>query len=341
MATSIDTEPSVNTLRARAEANRSRLTGTVEELRTQVTETASDIKERLSPSAIKAEVSDYVRDSRDQMWNTLEQKARDNPLQALAVGAAVAYPALKLLRAMPAPLLLIGAGLFLSRSSAQSPEMLRQASDAVRTNAQGVIDKADTAIGAAADATRRTFHDAKDAVQSGVETVVERTTETVDALRDRMTDAADGVKAAAAGTLDTAKSQAEEFVQHARQTVSTTWDQNPLVVAGIGLAIGAVLAAAFPTTKAENAVFGDANDALQRKAGEAVAKGVDAAQGLVDGAAREARQQGLSVDGLNELGNTLNEKLRAVAERGVAAALNEPKPTENFQSTNQSRDHQS
>jgi hypothetical protein len=64
MATSIDTEPSVNTLRARAEANRSRLTGTVEELRTQVTETASDIKERLSPSAIKAEVSDYVRVTR-------------------------------------------------------------------------------------------------------------------------------------------------------------------------------------------------------------------------------------------------------------------------------------
>src|ERR1044071_6190067 len=114
---SFHTEPSLGVLRAEAEANRARLTGTVEQLRTQVEDTATDIKERLSPDAIKTEVTQYVRDSRDQLWNSLERKARDNPLQAVAVGAALAYPALKLMRAMPAPLLLVGAGLLLSRTS--------------------------------------------------------------------------------------------------------------------------------------------------------------------------------------------------------------------------------
>ena len=62
MATSAVAEPSVRALRAEAEVNRARLTGTVEELRTQVADTATDLKERLSPSAIKAEVTGYVRE---------------------------------------------------------------------------------------------------------------------------------------------------------------------------------------------------------------------------------------------------------------------------------------
>src|SRR3954466_9370156 len=139
---SSDVDPSVQTLRAEAEINRARLTGTVGELRTQVADTATDLKERLSPQAIKAEVSDYVRDSGNQLWHSLERKARDNPLQAVAVGAALAFPALKLLRAMPAPLLLVGAGLLLSRSTANPSAGMSQATDAMRDRARSAVDSA-------------------------------------------------------------------------------------------------------------------------------------------------------------------------------------------------------
>src|SRR6187402_124771 len=143
-------EPSVDTLRAEAEATRRRLTGTVEELRTQVSETATDIKERLSPDAIKTEVTQYVRDSRDQLWHSLERKARDNPLQAVAVGAALAYPALKLMRAMPAPLLLVGAGLLLSRTSGNGGSA-SGAADALRNQAQGALDTASETLDSATE----------------------------------------------------------------------------------------------------------------------------------------------------------------------------------------------
>ena len=138
MPASAATEPSVSDLRAEAEVTRARLTGTVEDLRTQVADTATDLKERLSPSAIKAEVTGYVRESRDQLWHTLERKARDNPLQAVAVGAAIAYPAFQLLRAMPAPLLLVGAGLLLSRTTAA----MSDATDAaIRKRVQALIEE--------------------------------------------------------------------------------------------------------------------------------------------------------------------------------------------------------
>ena len=80
-------------------------------------------------------------------------------------------------------------------------------------------------------------------------------------------------------------------------------------------------------------MFGDASDALRRQAEGVAAKGVEAAKSAVEGVAAAASGQGLSVDGLNQLGESLTGKVRAVAERGVEAALgdtrtDEPKPGE-------------
>ena len=49
---------SLEEIRRDAERARAGLTQTVDELRSTVTETASDLRERMSPDAIKAEVSE-------------------------------------------------------------------------------------------------------------------------------------------------------------------------------------------------------------------------------------------------------------------------------------------
>ena len=329
---SFHTESSVGSLRAEAEFNRSRLTGTVEQLRTQVEDTATDLKERLSPETLKTEMTQYVRDSRDQLWHTLERKARDNPLQAVAVGAALAYPALKLMRAMPAPLLLVGAGLLLSRTTGNGGSA-SDATDALRNHAQGALDTVGATLERATDNARRTVHDAQDYARQGAESVVDRATATASSIKDRVTDATDDATSAIRDTAGRVMGQAEDLVQQTRETVSDTWDKNPLLIAAIGLGIGAFIAAAFPSTKAEETMFGDASDALRRQAEGVAAKGVEAAKSAVEGVAAAASGQGLSVDGLNQLGESLTGKVRAVAERGVEAALgdtktDEPKPGE-------------
>jgi ElaB/YqjD/DUF883 family membrane-anchored ribosome-binding protein len=322
MPTSAVAEPSVTALRAEAEANRARLTGTVEDLRTQVADTATDLKERLSPSAIKAEVTDYVRDSRDQLWHTLEQKARDNPLQAVAVGAAVAYPAFQLLRAMPAPLLLVGAGLLLSRTTGKSTA-ISNATEVARDRTQGAMDSVSSAVDNATDTARRKLHDAQDYARDGAETVMERGTALASSVKDRVAEATDSAKAAVGDTTDKVMSQAEDFTRQAREAVATTWDQNPLLVAGAGLVIGAVIAAAFPSTETEENLFGEASDAMRR---EAERTGVNVARTAVEGVVGAATDEGLSVDGLKKAGEHLTDKVRAVAAKGVEAALGETKP---------------
>jgi ElaB/YqjD/DUF883 family membrane-anchored ribosome-binding protein len=328
---SFHTEPSVTALRTEAETTRARLTGTVEELRTQVADTATNLKERLSPQAIKTEVTQYVRDSGDQLWHSLEQKARDNPLQAVAVGAALAFPALKLMRAMPAPLLLVGAGLLLARASGTTGGSPSPTTDALKNQAQGALDAARESFERATDGARRTVHDVQDYAGQQVDGVVDRATATASRIKDRVTDAADEAGSAIRDAADKVKGQAGDLVQQARETVTVTWDKNPLLIAGIGLGIGAFIAAAFPSTKAEETMFGEASDALRHQAEGVAARGVEAAKSALQDVAAAASSQGISVDGLNQVGESLTDKVRAVAERGVEAALgdgklNEPRP---------------
>jgi hypothetical protein len=320
-------ETSVDELRAQAEGTRARLTGTVGELRSQVADTATDLKERLSPGAIKNEVVEYVRESREQLWHKLEKKARDNPLQAVAVGAALAYPAIQLVRAMPAPLLLIGAGLLLSGSTGAKSGA--GAGAALQTHARTAMDAAGQQVEGVADSARRALHDAQDYAQQGLDTVKEGVSEATAAIKDRITGAADTVSAAVGDTTSRVTGQAEGLAQQARDAVSGTWERNPLLVAGIGLAIGAFIAAAFPASETEESLFGGTSDALRDKAEDVAAQGVAAAKAAVDTAAGTAGAQGLSVEGLTSLGESLTQKVRAVAERGVEAALGETKPTHN------------
>src|SRR5690349_1006256 len=109
---SMQNDPSVAELRRQSEQTRSDLSRTVGELREKVSDTASELKTRVSPEYIKQEIKSYVREGQENLVQSVERKVRQNPLQAVAVGAAVAYPLFGILKAIPAPILLMGAGLW-------------------------------------------------------------------------------------------------------------------------------------------------------------------------------------------------------------------------------------
>jgi hypothetical protein len=91
----------------------------------------------LRPDAIKAEVSGYIRSRGEELVNNITEAARRNPMQAVAVGARVAYPLMRLARAIPFPILMIGAGLFFAGSKT-GRDLTQKASDI----AEDVTDEA-------------------------------------------------------------------------------------------------------------------------------------------------------------------------------------------------------
>src|SRR5581483_8674658 len=69
-------------------------------------------------------------------------------------------------------------------------------------------------------------------------------------------------------TAESARAAAEN-ARGAAGSVASFLKEEPLVLAGIGLALGALLGAAFPETEAENKLMGRQSDALKERAAKA------------------------------------------------------------------------
>jgi ElaB/YqjD/DUF883 family membrane-anchored ribosome-binding protein len=336
-------QPSIGELRKESERNREALAVTVSELRERVGDTATDLKTMVSPTHIKQQVKDYVRQERETLVETVQRRARENPLQMAAIGAAVAYPALGLLRALPAPLWLIGAGLFLTskrgREGVQTArtkidEVVQQGSEkvsdlatsvqsdvqdriaGVRYGVEGARDAVASVANAVGDKARRTFHDARDAVASATQDSAARAQAAGDRLANATVENVGAMKDRAAEVATSSKTAIADFV-----------NDNPLLVAGIGAAVGAFIAASIPSSEVENRLFGSGSEGLKEKAREAAAQGIEKAGDIAAEAAgavaAAAAREGLDASGVQGALNKVADSVRKVADRGIDTALGE------------------
>jgi len=145
-----------------------------------------------------------------------------------------------------------------------------------------------------------------------------------DALGDA-TAAGRGFADQAAYTLSDAKHGVVAARQRSQSAVLDFVDKNPLLVAGIGAAIGAFIAASLPSSNAENQMFGSRADDLKDEVRDAASRGLEQAKGFAadvagDVAAAAARE-GLDGRGMQQAAETVTKGLKSVAQRGVNAAL--------------------
>lgn len=412
---------SLQEIKRETEQTRAGLTSTVEQLKTSVADTASDIRQRIRPEAIKAEVSDYIKSRGEQLLNDVTAAARRNPIQAVAVGASVAYPLLRLARAIPVPVLMVGAGLFLAGSRTGqaatqkasdvaldlSDEVMRRArglgdqigdsASAAKAYASDQYDRMSAAVSAETDQLSRATGAAGATVASDSQSFLNKVGSIGSAVSDRTADlrdrgariadsaaaavqdnaasigsslagratnlkdqglrmassaaatvqdkasdaisaARDAGSAAADAGVDAARSvrdKASDLTDRAGKTISQTIEQNPLLVASVGLLIGGLIASALPRTDVEDDLVGGASTAVKRRAQAAASQGLDAAKSAVgeiyDETARQAEAEGLTPDGVASAARDIGQRVRHVAESAVTTAF-EP-PQENHQPT--------
>jgi hypothetical protein len=326
---------SVEQLRRESERNRAQLAAIVDRLREQITDTADELRYKVSPQGIKSEVSDFVTRKTQGWFEALKQQAMENPMQAIAAGTAVAVPALRLARGFPLPLLMIGAGLALTSKTVRA-----RATEA----AAPVIDKAKEMAGEAADRVQSVRQDAADAVSATGRRVAEmasdvqaRATGLADDLKDRATKNTDRVKAgidaaseAATDRIKQTRSTARDKASSAPETVGQVFRDNAALIGGLGVAIGAIIAASLPDTKAEAATIGKASDSMKRAAGKAAQSGFETAKDAVlsaaDAAAKSVSQADLGKHA-GRVTEDMSERLKEAADDIATAAFN-PSRTE-------------
>lgn len=291
---------SVEQIRRDAERARANLTEAVDQLRGSITDAASDVRERFSPQGIKAGVNVYVSERADD----LAEAARRNPLQAAAVGALVAWPALKVVRAIPLPILMIGAGLFLTGSrtgkdlsrkaldqaSALADEARRKAHDLGQTVSEAASDVAGSARAAAQDVAGRTTEVVSDVAEHARAAMpdVSALAANADSASANVKDIAQDAASAARATLNDARRKSRSLAENALEFAQA----NPLLVASLGLVAGGFVAGSLPPTQTERSVAGAVSGAMR----EAARQGATAAVGIAAGAAIDLARGAISGD---------------------------------------------
>jgi hypothetical protein len=366
----LKTDRSLQQIKRETEQTRAGLTDTVEQLKSSVAETATDIRQRISPEAIKAEVSGYIKSRGEQLLNDVSASARKNPMQAVAVGASIAYPLLRLARAIPTPVLLVGAGLFFAgsktgqaatqrasdvatdlsadvkRRANEFAEQVQDTASSAQTYASDQLDRMSSALAGGSDRVKEAADAAGSAIAEKAQEIKDAAASTSSALSDRAKNLTnDGLRTAgsAANTVQgminsastaidtgmngvsTMGSKAQDAAERAGKSVFETIEQNPLLVAGLGLLVGGLIASALPRSDFEDDLIGDASTATKRRAQAAASQGFDAAKTAVGEVchetARQADAEGLTGDQLGKAAQDISQRVRRVAEAAVTTAF--------------------
>jgi ElaB/YqjD/DUF883 family membrane-anchored ribosome-binding protein len=278
-----------------------------ESRRAQLAQTVDELHNRVSPGAIKEDVRNYAR-GRMQM---LEERMRENPLQAVAIATGIAYPLWRIIGRVPAPLLLIGAGLALSRRGHSNGYGAPR----------GYNDAFDAPEGYDTSPSGRGIKDKLSDAASGV---AERASETIEDVRgvasEKMTDIAGTLSDAAAGAAD----QIGDTYNRTRDNVIDLLDRHPMLAGAVAFAVGGLLASSLPVTRQENRVLGETSDDIKRRTQELASEGLGqakvAARQIYEETASQVREQGLTPDvAASSVQNTV-ETARTAVERTMEAA---------------------
>jgi hypothetical protein len=128
----------------------------------------------------------------------------------------------------------------------------------------------------------------------------------------------------------------------AGKTIFETIEQNPLLVAGVGLLVGGLIASVLPRSDIEEDLVGGASTAVKRRAQTAASQGFDTAKNavgeVVDEATRQAQEEGLTPDGIGKAAQGIGQRVRRVAETAVTTAF-EPTQDDHQSSTHGGTDH--
>ena len=160
---------------------------------------------------------------------------------------------------------------------------------------------------------------ARSSLRSGADTIGSRAASAGDSLRESATDYAGGIPGSGVELFDTVRSN-----------LTHVFKAQPLALGAIGLAIGAGIAAALPSTEVEGTYLGESSDALKTKATEFASEQADRATkmagAVLDTVSEEARRQGLTLEDAKSAAGDISAKVGRVldaASNGVSRKVSQ------------------
>lgn len=283
-----------------------------EETRAQISASLSELRARMTPGQVVDQLVDYMSDSSGGMFfRNLRQQVANNPLPVTLMGTGLAWLAMSRRRQPTGGRARPDASAFRVRDTDAG-----RAADGIRDTAGNWAQSANSAASDAGARTSRAVSDMQESAQAAGNSIADTAASAYDETAGRAGDAASRLQSAtrsAAGAIGEGASAASGFAagqarragEQLRGSASTVRDsiagsgrsvldflyEQPLVLAGIGLAIGAAIGAALPVTEVENEMLGERSDALKEKATEAAEEQLEKGKTAADHAWQAAREE--------------------------------------------------
>lgn len=252
--------------------SRDEILAEVESVRSDMDSTLSQIERKLTPGQMVDQGLAYLRSSgANEFLSNLGTSVKQNPLPIALTGVCIAW------------LMAAGRTGNAGMQAGAAGTSFRRASDRAWSSARDQAGRAGKTLSDAAQAARehasragRTLSDAAQAARDTYDQAKESLSGTAQYAREGLSRGAD---------------LAQRQFERARGGYDWMMREQPLALAAIGIAVGALLAAAAPRTEAEDEWMGEASDRLAGQAKEAGREQLERASGRVGSAVAEETRQ--------------------------------------------------
>jgi ElaB/YqjD/DUF883 family membrane-anchored ribosome-binding protein len=302
-------------------------------IRTRLASELDQLHGRLSFGQIFDEVLGYTKSGGSTFFGAFSNATRENPIPSLLIASGC--------------MMLLSEKMGLNRYLGADSEAPRQTMRAPAQPSPAATSGLAAKGAEMADGVRRTWHDTTESVSSAaanargnIAGAAEQTRQTVGETVDRARETARGAldqaqeTARAAGdavrgysaavgdqltdTAARARDQTVAAAQQVKAQAKAVIEEQPLVVAAAGLALGALFAALLPPTDTEDQLMGETSDAVKQTVTETAGQVVEQAKAV-------AEREGLTPDAAVEAAKGITGKVRTVVkEAAEATAGNTP-----------------
>lgn len=283
----------------------------VEQTRGEIDRTVEALKDKMTPGQLIDELTQSLKGTgAADMVGNLGAQVKDNPLALAMVGAGMAW-------------LMIGKGASQTGATHDDPPAVGSrpsdpvsdygASASSRTTA-GWAD--DSAAGGLTAGAAHMAHQASDLAGEVAGRVQQTAMHLKDQVMGQAGHAKHGVQAAGGQALRAGQGMQRGFMD--------MLEQEPLIIGALGIAVGAALGAAMPSTGMEDRTFGALRDKAldegRTRLGEGISVAKDAAGAALEAVRETADEEGLL--GSQDSGSII-DKAQTVLRAGVDAARQE------------------
>lgn len=221
----------------------------IDQQRANISNIVDALESKLTPGQLFDQALAYTRGNGGEFFQNLGTTVKNNPVPTVLAGLSLAWLAMNQNRPI-AP-----------RRVSDGPSLMDRASVAASKVGQAV-DSAKQQLRGAADSVTTRASAVKDSVTSSASSVKDKATTWRDGAGDRLSQGSERLNHGAHDLTHHAKTtgvQVKGQFEHLLQ-------EQPLVLAAVGLALGAAFGAALPSTRQENRLLGKTSDRLAEQA---------------------------------------------------------------------------